>query len=178
MGYLLLAQAIDAPGASAPAASDAERVQKALASSLADNPRRAYLGHWAAFSGSCADNGYSPAPAAPETLAEHLAAVGAELAAIRATACARTGFQSGRTESRGRARERGRADIALCSVPFVPGCGDRRLQRSRGASGRPRRTAAGCRGCGARRRTRRRGDARYLPRAAMEALEAMRLMRL
>lgn len=55
------------------AARDAERVHRALASSLAENTRRAYLGHWAAFSEWCEDHDYFPAPADPETIAAHLA---------------------------------------------------------------------------------------------------------
>ncbi len=203
MGHLSPAEA---PEASAPrglAARDAERVRRALASALAENTRRAYLGHWQAFSAWCAGNGYSPAPASAETVAAHLAALAgtasastlkvrraavgaahraagmddptgselvkralaglvreraapqrqaralglAELAAIRATACSpRTGRQSGRTESREKACERGLADIALCSVLFYAG-----LRRSEAA-----------------------GSARYLPREAVRALAAVR----
>ncbi len=75
MGHLSPPQAIAAPVAGGLALSDAERVRKALAASLSENTRRAYLGHWAAFSGWCERNGYSPAPAAPETVAAHLAAL-------------------------------------------------------------------------------------------------------
>ena len=192
---------------------DAERVRRALSSSLAESTRRAYLGHWAAFSAWCAEHGYSPAPAAPETVAAHLAAIVeacsastlkvrraaigaahraaglgdpvgselvkralaglvreraapqrqaralglAELAAIRATARQpRTGRQSGRTESPGKARARGLVDVALCSVLFFAG-----LRRSEAAAlewgnVEPEADGAGCCGCSARRPTRRR----------------------
>ncbi len=75
MGHLSLPQE---PEASAPrglATSDAERVRRALASALAANTRRAYLGHWAAFGAWCSGHGYAPAPALPETVAAHLAAL-------------------------------------------------------------------------------------------------------
>ena len=186
MGQLSLPQASDSPAPAALAAADAERVRQALAAALAENTRRAYLGHWAAFSAWCGEHGYSPAPAAAETVAAHLAAIAedcsastlkvrraavgaahraagladpagselvrktlaglvreraapqrqaralglAELAAIKATACApRTGRQSGRTESKERALERGRTDIALCAVLFYAG-----LRRSEAAA--------------------------------------------
>ena len=186
MGHLPLPQAIAEPAAPGLAASDAERVRRALAASLSENTRRAYLGHWAAFGAWCGENGYAPAPAAPQTVAAHLAALAetvsaatlkvrraaigaahraagladpaaselvkralaglvrenaapqrqaralglAELAAIRATARApRTGRQSGRTESRERARRRGLADSALCAVLFYGG-----LRRSEAAA--------------------------------------------
>ena len=80
MGHLLPPRP---PEASAPrglAASDAERVRKALAASLAENTRRAYPWHWQAFSLRCERNGYFPAPSGAETVAAHLAA-------IKATAC-------------------------------------------------------------------------------------------
>lgn len=57
------------------AAGDAERVRKALAASLAENTRRAYLGHWRAFEQWCLDNRYFPAPAVPGTVAAHLTAI-------------------------------------------------------------------------------------------------------
>ena len=38
----------------------AERVRKALADSLAENTRRAYLGHWATFGAWCSGQGYAP----------------------------------------------------------------------------------------------------------------------
>ena len=214
------------------AAGDAERVRRALAASLAENTRRAYLGHWAAFGEWCAEHDYSPAPAAPETVAAHLAviaetasastlkvrraAVGAahraagladpadselvkrtlaglvreraapqlqaralglaELAAIRATACQpRTGRQSGRTESGERALERGRADIALCAVLFYAG-----LRRSEAAALAWGDVEASADGSGLlwvrRSKTDQEaeGSARYLPRTAMESLEAVR----
>lgn len=225
----------EAPEASAPrglAAADAERVRNALASSLAENTRRAYLGHWQAFSEWCRNNGYFPAPAAAETVAAHLAALAetaaastlkvrraavgaahraagladpagselvkralaglvreraapqrqaralglAELAAIKATACQpRTGRQSGRTESRENAQRRGRTDIALCSVLFYAG-----LRRSEAAALAWGDVEASADGSGLLwvRRSKTDpeagGSARYLPRAAMEALGAVR----
>ena len=214
------------------AAGDAGRVRRALAASLAENTRRAYLGHWAAFGDWCAASGYSPAPAAPQTVAAHLAAIAgtvsaatlkvrraaigaahraaglddpagselvrktlaglvrenaapqrqaraldlAALAAIRATACSpRTGRQSGRTESKERARRRGLADIALCSVLFFAG-----LRRSEAATlvwGDVEASEDGS-GLLAIRQSKTdpeaEGSVRYLPRAAMEALETMR----
>ena len=232
MGQLSLPRAPQAPGPAALAAADAERVRQALAAALAANTRRAYLGHWAAFSGWCDRNGYCPAPAAPETVAAHLAAIAetasaatlkvrraavgaahraaglddpagselvrktlaglvrenaapqrqaralglAELAAIRATACnPRTGRQSGRTESKERALERGRADIALCAVLFYAG-----LRRSEAAALKWADVDPGADGSGllAVRRSKTdpeaEGSVRYLPRAVMEALGAMR----
>ena len=232
MGHVSLPPA---PEASAPrglATSDAERVRRALAASLAANTRRAYLGHWAAFGEWCGRNGYSPAPAAPETVAAHLAAIAetasaatlkvrraavgaahrgaglddptgselvkralaglvreraapqrqaralglAELAAIKATACApRTGRQSGRTESGERARARGLADIALCSVLFYAGL--RRSEAAALAWGDVEESEDGS-GLLAVRRSKTDpeagGSVRYLPRAAMEALAGMR----
>ncbi len=230
MGHALPPEVIDSPAALA--VGDAERVRKALASSLAENTRRAYLGHWSAFSEWCEQSGYSPAPAAPETVAAHLAslaetasastlkvrraAVGAahraaglvdpaaselvkralaglvrenaapqrqsralgiaELAAIRATACQpRSGRQSGRTESRERARARGLADVALCTVLFYAG-----LRRAEAAALQWGDVEPDGDGSGLAwvRRSKTdpeaAGDARYLPRAAMEALAAMR----
>lgn len=175
---------------------------------------------------------YSPAPAAPETVAAHLAAVAetvsaatlkvrraavgaahraagladptgselvrkalaglvrehaapqrqaralglAELAAIRATARQpRRGRQSGRPESKERARERGRVDIALCSVLFYAG-----LRRAEAAAlmwGDVEPEADGS-GLLAVRRGKTdpeaEGDVRYLPQAATEALAAVR----
>ena len=65
--------------------------------------------------------------AAPQRQAKALGL--AELAAVRATACQpRSSRQSGRTESKERARERGLADIALCSLLFYAG-----LRRSEAA---------------------------------------------
>ena len=64
------------------------------------------------------------------------------LAAIRATACTpRTGRQSGRSESGGKARKRGLTDIELCSVLLCTG-----LRRSLGATWtlRPRAASASC----------------------------------
>ena len=214
------------------AAGDAERVRKALAGSLAENTRRAYLGHWAASGAWCDRTGYFPAPAAPETVAAHRAAlaetasastlkvrraaigaahraaglddpVGSELvkravaglvresaapqrqaraldlaalSAIRATACQpRRGRQSGRTESKEEARERGLADIALCSVLYYGG-----LRRSEAAALAWGDVEASADGSGLLwvRRSKTdpeaEGSARYLPRAAMEALEAVR----
>ena len=81
MGQLSLPRAPQASAPAALAAPDAERVRQALAAALAENTRRAYLGHWAAFSGWCAENGYSPAPAAPETVAAHLASFAETVAA-------------------------------------------------------------------------------------------------
>lgn len=214
------------------AARDAERVRRALASSLAENTRRAYLGHWAAFSAWCERNGYPPAPADPETVAAHLAALAetasastlkvrraavgaahraagladpaagelvkralaglvrenaapqrqaralglAELAAVRATATRpRTGRQSGRTESAAGARRRGLADIALCSALFYAGL--RRSEAAALAWGDVETSEDGS-GLAWVRRSKTdpeaAGDVRYLPRAAMEALAAMR----
>lgn len=214
------------------ASGDAERVRRALASSLAENTRRAYMGHWSAFSEWCEDHGYSPAPADPETVAAHLAslaetasastmkvrraAVGAvhrvggladpaaselvkrtlaglvrenaapqrqaralglaELAAIKATACSpRAGRQSGRTESAARARRRGLTDIALCSALFYAG-----LRRSEAAAlvwGDIEAFADGSGLLWLRRSKadpQAEGSARYLPRNAAHALEAIR----
>lgn len=232
MGQLSLPQASDSPAPAALAADDAERVRRALAASLAENTRRAYLGHWAAFGEWCAEHDYSPAPAAPETVAAHLAviaetasvstlkvrraAVGAahraagladpagselvkktlaglvrenaapqrqaralglaELAAIKATACApRTGRQSGRTESPERALERGRADIALCAVLFYAGL--RRSEAAALAWGDVEASADGSGLLAVRRgKTDPEAEGRvcYLPRAAMEALAGIR----
>ena len=232
MGHPALPQAIEAPAAAGLAAGDAERVRRALSSALAESTRRAYLGHWAAFSAWCAQHGYSPAPAAPDTVAAHLAAfagtasastlkvrraaVGAahraaglddpagselvkralaglvrekaspqrqaralglaELAAIRAIACQpRTGRQSGRTESRERARARGLADIALCSVLFYAGL--RRSEAAALAWGDVEVSADGSGLLWVRRSKtdpEAEGSARYLPRAAMEALAGIR----
>ena len=232
MGHVLPPEAVEASAPGGLAASDADRVRKALASALAENTRRAYLGHWAAFGDWCGKHGYSPAPAAPETVAAHLAAIAeacsastlkvrraalgaahraaglddpagselvrktlaglvreraapqrqaralglGELAAIRATACApRTGRQSGRTESGEKARARGRADIALCSVLFFAG-----LRRSEAAALAWGDVEASEDGSGLlwvrRSKTDQEaeGDVRYLPREAVRALEAIR----
>ena len=80
MGHLPVPQAIAEPAAPGLAAPDAERVRRALAASLSENTRRAYLGHWAGFGAWCEAGGYAPAPAAAETVAAHLAAL-AETAA-------------------------------------------------------------------------------------------------
>ncbi len=207
-------------------------MRRALAASLSENTRRAYLGHWAAFGAWCGENGYAPAPAAAETVAAHLAvlaetaaaatlkvrraAIGAAhraagladpagselvkralaglvreraapqrqaraldlaaLAAIRATACApRTGRQSGRTESGERARGRGLADSALCSVLFYAG-----LRRSEAAALKWGDVEASADGSGLLwvRRSKTDpeagGDVRYLPREALRALGAIR----
>ena len=232
MGHLSRPQA---PEASAPrglATSDAERVRRALASALAENTRRAYLGHWAAFGAWCSGHGYAPAPAAPQTVAAHLAALAeacsaatlkvrraaigaahraagladpaaselvkralaglvrenaapqrqaralglAELAAIRATACQlRTGRQSGRTESRERARRRGLADSALCAALFYAGL--RRSEAAALAWGDVEEATDGS-GLLTVRKSKTDpeagGSVRYLPRAAMEALAAIR----
>ena len=214
------------------AVGDAERVRKALAASLAENTRRAYLGHWAAFGDWCAGQGYSPAPAAPGAVAAHLAAIAetcsastlkvrraaigaahraaglgdpaaselvkralaglvresaapqrqaralglAELAAIKATARnPRTGRQSGRTESAARARERGLADVALCSALFYAG-----LRRSEAAALKWSDIEGSADGSGLLwiRRSKTdpeaEGEARYLPREALRALEGIR----
>ena len=232
MGHRYSPEALDSPAPRGLAAPDAERVRRALSGSLAENTRRAYLGHWAAFSAWCERNGYSPAPAAPETVAAHLAAIAearsastlkvrraavgaahraagladpagselvkralaglvreraapqrqaralglAELAAVRATACnPRTGRQSGRTESPRKARERGRADIALCSVLLFAG-----LRRSEAAALGWGDVEASADGSGLlwvrRLKTdpEAEGSARYLPREAMRALGAIR----
>ena len=232
MGHSLPPQAPEASAPAALAAADAERVRKALSSALAENTRRAYLGHWAAFGEWCGQNGYPPAPAAPQTVAAHLAALAetvsaatlkvrraaigaahraagladpaaselvkralaglvrenaapqrqaralglAELAAIRATASSpRTGRQSGRTESRERARRRGLADSALCAALFYGG-----LRRSEAAALAWGDVEASADGSGLLwvRRSKTgpeaEGSARYLPRVAMEALEAVR----
>ena len=232
MGHVSLPQAIEASAPAALAAPDADRVRRALAASLAENTRRAYLGHWAAFGDWCGKNGYAPAPAAPQTVAAHLAALAetaaaatlkvrrtavgaahraaglgdpagselvkralaglvreraapqrqaraldlAALAAIRAIACSpRTGRQSGRTESRERARRRGLADIALCAVLFYAGL--RRSEAAALAWGDVEVSADGS-GLLAVRRSKTDpeagGSVRYLPRAAMEALAAVR----
>ena len=55
--------------------SAADRVRQALADALAPNTRRAYLGHWDAFRAWAEGHGYASAPAAPETVAAHLAAI-------------------------------------------------------------------------------------------------------
>ena len=112
--------------------------------------------------------------AAPQRQARALGL--AELAAIRATATRpRTGRQSGRTESGERARERGLADVALCAVLFFAG-----LRRSEAAALVWSDVEPGADGSGllAVRRgktdTEAEGSVRYLPRAAMEALVAIR----
>ncbi len=232
MGHSSLPRAVEASAPAALAAADAERVRQALASALAENTRRAYLGHWAAFGAWCGQHGYAPAPAAPQTVAAHLAALAetvsaatlkvrraaigaahraagladpaaselvkralaglvrenaapqrqarslglAELAAIRATACARrTGRQSGRTESRERARRRGLADSALCAVLFYGG-----LRRSEAAALAWGDVEAAADGSGllAIRRSKTdpeaEGSVRYLPREALRALAAIR----
>ena len=53
MGHVSPPRALDSPAPAALAAADAERVRKALAAALAESTRRAYLGHWAAFSAWC-----------------------------------------------------------------------------------------------------------------------------
>ena len=112
--------------------------------------------------------------AAPQRQARALGL--AELAAIRATACQpRTGRQSGRTESRERALERGRADIALCAVLFYAG-----LRRSEAAALAWGDVEAADDGSGllwvrrSKTNPEAEGSARYLPRSATEALEAVR----
>ena len=232
MGHPAPPDALDAPAPAGLAAGDAERVRKALSASLAENTRRAYLGHWRAFEGWCSRHGYAPAPAAPQTVAAHLAAIAgaasastlkvrraaigaahrasglddpagselvrralaglvreraapqrqaralglAELAAIRATACqARTGRQTGRTESEGKARARGLADIALCSVLFYAGL--RRSEAAELAWGGVEASADGSGLLWVRRSKtdqEAEGDVRYLPRDAVRALEAVR----
>ena len=224
------------PAPAAPAglaAGDARRVRKALSDSLAENTRKAYIGHWAAFFAWCEGSGYLPAPAAPETVAAHLAAIAeagasastlrtrrsalgaahraaglddpagselvkralagllrqkavpqrqaralglAELAAIRATARApRRGRQSGRAESAERARKRGAADAALCSVLLYAG-----LRRSEAEAldwGDIEEADDGSGLLWVRRSktdSRAEGAARYLPRAAMVDLAAIR----
>ena len=112
--------------------------------------------------------------AAPQRQARALGL--AELAAIKATACQpRRGRQSGRTESKERARARGRADVALCAVLFYAGL--RRSEAAALAWGDVELEADGS-GLLWLRRSKTdpeaEGSARYLPRAAMEALEAMR----
>ena len=232
MGHVLPPGAVEASAPGGLAASDADRVRKALASALAENTRRAYLGHWAAFGAWCRMQGYPAAPAAPGTVAAHLAAIAgtvaastlkvrraaigaahraaglddpagselvkralaglvreraapqrqaraldlATLAAIRATACApRTGRQTGRTESKQKARGRGLADIALCSVLFYAG-----LRRSEAAAlvwGDVEASAAGSGLLWVRRSKtdpEAEGSARYLPREAARALAAVR----
>ena len=225
-------EAVEASAPGGLAASDADRVRKALASALAENTRRAYLGHWAAFAAWCRMQGYPAAPAAPEHVAAHLAALAetvsastlkvrraalgaahrasgmddptgselvrktlaglvreraapqrqaralglAELAAIRATACApRSGRQSGRTESRERARRRGLADIALCSVLFFAGL--RRSEAAALAWGDVEEAEDGSGLLWVRRSKtdqEAEGDVRYLPREAVRALGAVR----
>ena len=81
MGHSSLPQAVEASAPAALAAADAERVRQALASALAESTRRAYLGHWAAFGAWCGENGYAPAPAAPQTVAAHLAAIAGTVSA-------------------------------------------------------------------------------------------------
>ncbi len=54
---------------------DRERVRQALAAALAERTRCAYLGHWDAFQAWAARRGYASAPADPETVAAHLAAL-------------------------------------------------------------------------------------------------------
>ena len=232
MGHLSRPQALAAPAPRGLATSDAERVRRALASALAENTRRAYLGHWAAFGAWCSRHGYAPAPAAPQTVAAHLAAIAetasaatlkvrraaigaahraaglddpagselvkrtlaglvreraapqrqaraldlAALAAIKATACQpRTGRQSGRRESPGRARARGLADSALCAALFYAG-----LRRSEAAALAWGDVEASADGSGlltirkSKTDPEAEGSVRYLPRAAMEALAAIR----
>ena len=112
--------------------------------------------------------------AAPQRQARALGL--AELAAIKATACQpRTGRQSGRTESPERARGRGLADSALCAVLFYAGL--RRSEAAALAWGDIEASADGT-GLLAVRRSKTdpeaEGSVRYLPRAAMEALAAIR----
>ena len=52
---------------------DRDRVQRALSASLAPSTRRTYLGHWQAFEAWATARGYAPSPAAPGTVAAHLA---------------------------------------------------------------------------------------------------------
>ncbi|MYE02033.1 MAG: tyrosine-type recombinase/integrase [Alphaproteobacteria bacterium] len=52
---------------------DRDRVRQALSASLAPSTRRAYLGHWRAFEAWAAARGYAASPAAPRTVAAHLA---------------------------------------------------------------------------------------------------------
>ena len=112
--------------------------------------------------------------AAPQRQARALGL--AELAAIRATATRpRTGRQSGRTESTGRARGRGLADIALCSALFYAGL--RRGEAAALAWGDVEASADGSGLLWVRRSKtdqEAEGDVRYLPRAAMEALGEIR----
>ena len=57
------------------AAADRARVRQALAVALAPSTRRVYLGHWDAFRAWTERHGYPDAPAAPEAVAAHLAAI-------------------------------------------------------------------------------------------------------
>ena len=111
--------------------------------------------------------------AAPQRQARSLGL--AELAAVRATATRpRTGRQTGRTESPGKARARGLADIALCSVLFYAGL--RRSEAAALAWGDVE--AADGSGLLTVRRSKTdpeaEGSVRYLPRDAVRSLEAIR----
>ena len=112
--------------------------------------------------------------AAPQRQAKALGL--AELAAVRATACQpRSSRQSGRTESKERARERGLADIALCSLLFYAGL--RRSEAAELAWGDVEEAEDGSGLLWVRRSKTdpaAEGSARYLPRDAVRALEAIR----
>ena len=112
-------------------------------------------------------------PTAPQRQARALDL--AALAAIRATACQRrTGRQSERTESKEKARARGRADIALFSVLFYAGL--RRTEAAALAWGDVEASADGSGLLWVRRSKtdpEAEGSVRYLPRDAVRALEAV-----
>lgn len=71
--HLAIPESADASGKLA--APDRTRVKRALAAALAANTRRAYLGHWNAFQVWAEERGYPAAPATPEAVAAHLAAL-------------------------------------------------------------------------------------------------------
>lgn len=56
---------------------DRNKVKSAVAASLATSTRRAYLGHWNAFVDWAGRHNYDAYPAAPETVAAHLAGMAA-----------------------------------------------------------------------------------------------------
>lgn len=61
--------------------ADQDRVKRALAASFAASTRRSYFSHWQAFEEWARESGYSPAPAAPETVIAHLAALAESVSA-------------------------------------------------------------------------------------------------
>ena len=179
-----------APEASAPAAlaaADAERVRKALSSALAENTRRAYLGHWAAFGAWCGQHGYAPAPArngpwpgwsgkTPRRSGRPAPWAWRSWRRSRRPPASRApGGSQGAPNPRKGPAERGLADSALCAVLFYAGL--RRSEAAALAWGDIEASADGT-GLLAVRRSKTdpeaEGSVRYLPREAVRALEAIR----